>query len=389
MNSCRVALVVLAVLLLLVRGAKQVLCEGPDISPAPDFRQLLQKLANADADPCQAPGDEKEDTGNTEFYLLQQAQDEITRELNAAETRSSSPAERATVALKKLERLSAEINAAWPDENRFHFEVLDVQLIVVVKITIRTHSSYIAFGIPAGNSKEPSQQWQEIGSEGESLGHEILPTSLNLYPLQRSPSGKTRFLASFGYVGCAGNTFGVQYDVREWDPKNSSYLEQIVKQEGGLGIDSDPNGGGPTAKDPFAPVGVLSTKGAKITLPYCWGSPLDTWDNLSLCAVDTYDLSGDEVRFVGRRYNRPDLVPVAKVLEYAKKHDYPELRAYCASDAVARKVMREGEYGFDAQLETVRLGAGRERVRAAYSGDPGFVVEKRGDRWLVVSFASR
>ena len=381
----------MAVFLLLVGVTKLALCEAPDISPAPDFRQLLQKLAHADADPCQAPGDEKEDTSSTEYHLLQQVQDEITRELNAAETRSSSPAERATVALKKLERLSAEINAVWPEENRFHFEVLDLPPMLVVKISIRTHSSYIAFGIPAGNSKEPNHQWQKIGFEGESLGHEILPTSLNLYPLERSPSGKARFLASFGYVGCAGNTFGVQYDVREWDPKNSSYLEQIVKQEGGLGIDSNPTGSGPTVKDPFAPVGVLSTAGAKLTLPYCWGSPLDTWDNLSLCAVDTYDLSGDEVRFVGRRYNRPDLVPVAKVIEYAEKHDYPEVLAYSGSAAVAQKIMREldGGYGFDSQLETIRLGAGRERVRAAYSDEPGFVAEKRGDRWLVVSFSSR
>jgi hypothetical protein len=28
-----------------------------------------------------------------------------------------------------------------------------------------------------------------------------------------------------------------------------------------------------------------------------------------MCAVDRYDLSRDEVRFVGRTYNRPDLAP--------------------------------------------------------------------------------
>ena len=391
MKYSRVALAVLAVFLLLVSGAKQILCEAPDFPSAPDFRQLLQKLAHADADPCQAPGDEKEDTGRTEYDLLQQAQNEITRELNTSEAGSSSAGDRATTALKRLERLSVEINAAWPEENRFHFSVLDLSPILLVKIRIRTHDAYLAFGISEENRKKTNPQWQEVGYGDEFSGHEEFAISLEIYPLLRSSSGNVRFLARFSYVGCAGNTFGIQYDVREWDPKNSSYLEQIIKQEGAFGIDSDPNGRGPTVKDPFAPVGVLSTAGAKLTLPYCWGSPLDTWDNLSLCAVDTYDLSGDCVRFVGRRYNRPDLVPVAKAIEYAKKHEYPEVLAYCASAAVASRIMGElsGGYGFDVQLETVRLGAGRERVRAAYSGESGFVVEKRGDRWLVVSFSSR
>ena len=104
--------------------------------------------------------------------------------------------------------------------------------------------------------------------------------------------------------------------------------------------------------------------------------------------ADTYDVSRDAITFVGRRYNRPDLAPVAKALEYAKAHDLPALRGYCASDAVAQKILRTlpGGYGFDAELEALQLGATRERVRPAYSRVPGFVVEKHGDRWLIVSF---
>jgi hypothetical protein len=69
----------------------------------------------------------------------------------------------------------------------------------------------------------------------------------------------------------------------------------------------------------------------RITIPYCWFSAIDTWDNPSMCAADIYDLSHDDVRFVSRAVNRPDLLPIAKALEYVSKHDYPAVLAYCAS----------------------------------------------------------
>jgi len=160
-----------------------------------------------------------------------------------------------------------------------------------------------------------------------------------------------------------------------------------MTQNGAEGLGEEPEQP-PSKKVPFPAAGVLKTEGTRISLPYCQFTGIDTWDNPSLCMVDTYDISGDAVTFVDRRYNRPDLVPVAKVLEYAKAHDLPALRAYCISDTLARKMLSElgSGYGFDAELETLPLSARRERVRPAYSDAPGFVVEKRVDRWLVVSF---
>jgi hypothetical protein len=83
------------------------------------------------------------------------------------------------------------------------------------------------------------------------------------------------------------------------------------------------------------------------------------------------------------------LLPVAKAIEYAEKHDYPAVFAYCGSAVVARKMIRElaNGYQFEYPLEVKRLGPGRERVRAAFSQEQGFVVEKRGDRWVVASFS--
>jgi hypothetical protein len=214
-----------------------------------------------------------------------------------------------------------------------------------------------------------------------------LPWSkLNVFPLHRGPLGAVRFLVSMQGGGCAGSS-GLRYAIEEWNPEEIFYLSEAVSQSGVKGMDAEPEQ--PVTKQvPFPTVGVLKTEGMRITLPYCEFTQLDTWDNPSLCMVDTYDVSGDAIRFVGRRYNRPDLAPVAKALEFAKSHDLPALRGYCASDVVAQKILRElpGGYGFDTELETLQLGGGRERVRPAYSGVPGFVVEKHGGRWMIVSF---
>jgi len=124
-------------------------------------------------------------------------------------------------------------------------------------------------------------------------------------------------------------------------------------------------------------------------LPYCWFSAIDTWDNPSLCAVDTYDVEGDEVRFRSRAYNRPDLVPVAKALEYAGKRDYPAVLGYCSSEDVARGLVREiPPEVFADDLRVTRISHTRERVEI---GDPPayeFEVEKRPDRWVVVKFST-
>jgi hypothetical protein len=107
----------------------------------------------------------------------------------------------------------------------------------------------------------------------------------------------------------------------------------MFRQTGSFGLDDKVPG--------FPQIGRLRTEGRRVTLPYCWFSPIDTWDNPSLCAIDSYDLSGRTARFVGRVYNRPDLVPVAKAMEYAQKRDYPPFSGSCASSGVARWLVRD------------------------------------------------
>ncbi len=206
-----------------------------------------------------------------------------------------------------------------------------------------------------------------------------MPRSLlDLYPLHRGPSGNARFLAKFDNAGCAGST-GVAYDAREWNPEGPGTLAQIVKQAGSFGLGEVPG---------FPQIGTLQTQGPLITLPYCRFSPIDTWDNPSLCAVDTYDLSGDDVRFRSRAYNRPDLVPIAKAMEYAEQRDYAAVLGYCASPQVARKLVRDvPPFVFAEDLQLKHTGKGKEHVEFGFDHTYRFDVEKLADRWLVVAFS--
>jgi hypothetical protein len=374
-----IAAALLALVLLTSAGVEQCRCAPVQQSDSlQDFRQLLQKLAGFSPDPCGPPygGENNWHSADVESHLFQKAADVVARELNASPAGPGSPRERAEEALNRLERMSADINASWPEKNRFHFQVLDLSSALVIEMTARTHGGFFVFGIPQEDSGKPNRLWHSIGSDDESVEHDAPQTYLALYPLHRGPSGNARFLAKFILSGCAGS-IGVAYDAREWDPKGDGDLEQIIKQSGAFGLDDKVPG--------FAQIGKLRTKGPAITLPYCWFSPIDTWDNPSLCAVDTYDISGDHVKFLSRDYNRPDLLPIAKAIEYAQKRDYSAVLAYCASGDVALKLVREIEPQFFADdLQMTRTGDGKEHIEM--ESTYRFEVEKRAGRWLVVAF---
>jgi len=388
MTHTLVAAVVLASIIFALSGPEQCRCAPLQSDMPRDFRQLLQKLGAAAPDPCTNPSEAYKDAEKTEDGLFRKATDVVTQELNAAISGPKSPKDRAGEALKKLERMSAEINAAWPDENRLHFQILDVPPLLVLKMTIRTHARFFVFGIPEESSGKPNLLWQEVGSDEESFEHDSPRSWLDLYPLHRGRSGNARFLAKFGYTGCAGSS-GVMYDAREWSPKDSGDLELIIKQEGAFGMDEAPEGHTPSPKDPFPPIGVLRTEGSLITLPFCWFSAIDTWDNPSLCAVDTYDVPGDDVRFRSRAYNRLDLLPIAKAIEYAEQRDYPAVLGYCASSDVARRLVRDiPPHVFADDLRVTRTGDGKERVELGYPTTYRFDLEKRAGRWLVVAFSA-
>jgi hypothetical protein len=345
----------------------------------PTFEELLRKVASAPADACDAFPSDFTDVENE---LFQEAEKSVAQALNFS---AAEPRDRATQALEKLEKASAEANNNWPAESRFHFEVLSVPPGIVVKMTYRNRATFSFF------ARSNANVWVAVDAPDN---HRYEPSGgyhhLALFPLMRAPSQKTRFLAKFNDAGC-GSGRGVSYYVYEWDSHDPGQLNEIIKLEGSESqyqYFDEPKSPLTDPENSFRPIGMLLTKGPILTLPYCWFSALDSWDNPTLCAVDSYDISGDRPRFVQTRINRPDLLPIAKAIEYAQTHDYPATLAYCGSPDVAALIIRDapptvlGVEGFEIKRINVR----KERVTLGYQPAAHFEVEKRGDRWLVVSF---
>lgn len=359
------------------------------------FEELLRKMSSASGNACNGKGD---DFSRLEYYLFEQADQTVLRDLKEAESGDSarSPAsgqkDRAIKALIKLEHSSAEINKDWAEENRFHFEVLDIPPTLVVKMTYRNRATFTVFGVPQlSDDRKPNTAWKPIYATDEGRfeprsGYD----SVDLFPLWRSDSKKARFLTKFGAAGC-GSGIGVSYYAYEWNPENFGDLTEFIKLEGAVSQEEPVDKSQVSKKDLssfFPPIGELRTNGVLITLPYCWFSPIDTWDNPSLCAVDSYDISRDRVRFVRRRTNRPDLVPIAKAIEYGQAHDYPALLAYCASPEVALKILGNVPPHVYAGpgLKVSRIDGVKQKVEIGDDNVFQFDVEKRGSRWLVVGF---
>jgi hypothetical protein len=360
-----------------------------------NFEELLTKMSSAPGNACNGKG---EDFSRLEYYLFERADEAVEQGLNGAESAPSANGraigyrDRAIRALTALEHASAEINKEWDEENRFHFEVLDIPPALVVKMTYRNRATFTVFGIPyLSDDDKPNTAWRAIGAADDGrfeprAGYDWV----DLFPLWRGASNRARFLANFGDAGC-GSGVGVFYYAYEWNPEDFGNLTEFIKLEGAASQEEPTDESDPGKEDlssSFASIGKLQTTGTVITLPYCWFSQIDTWDNPSLCAVNSYDISQDQVRFLSQAINRPDLVPIAKAIEYGQAHDYPALLAYCASPEVALEILRNVPpfvYA-GAALRVSQLDAVKETVEMGDDDVFHFEVEKREDRWLVVSF---
>jgi hypothetical protein len=338
----------------------------------------LRRMASAEPDGCNASDIENSPANpvpELENQLFEAAKTLVVDRLNAEHPASGSEAKaHATSALRELEQLSVKYNKSWPDENRFHFEVLDISPAIVVRMSYRAHAVMALFGsyyLSKSAATDPGTKWREA-----SFVDPNEPASgLELYPLHRGPNGHARFLAKVWRSGCAGS-IGEAYYGYEWNPGEGQSPVEIIKIEGAEGADDAAS----------THVGKLRTTGETIQLPYCFFSAVDTWDNPTLCAADSFDLAANRPAFIGRTYNRPDLVTVARAIQYAEAHDYNSVRGYCASNAVARLLVRNTPPDLFAEsLEVVRLGPGHEKVVLA-DGGVTFELTKRQSEWLIVKF---
>jgi hypothetical protein len=349
-----------------------------------DLQHSLAELSKTSADPCEQWDDQHHDE-ELETKIFYSTIAAVLADLNETPRTSSNSEITLWTSLVRAEKESASLNASWPADKRLRFHLLRVPPLFVIKMTIRTHERFIVVAPSPDGRDKGSQRWTRVGADNDyPSDSDPTPTSIQLYPIRRGPSGAARFLAYLQYIGCAGNSFGVSYDLREWDAKTANGLLRIIRQPGAFGLDQAP--ARPTPKNPFPSIGTLRTKGSLITIPYCWFSSLDTWNNPSLCAADTYSVAGDRVTFHSRSYNRPDLVPIARVSAHIEEHEYPAIRAWCASPSIARKLLRfTSGFGSSGELEVKSLTPTRERVKLG--GGERFEVRKFGDHWLITSFS--
>ncbi|HEY2471203.1 MAG TPA: hypothetical protein VGI45_25645 [Terracidiphilus sp.] len=204
-----------------------------DADSKPDIRVLLGRFTSLSPDPCGPPyGNEKDwHTDQIEKPLFESAAALVVNALNSG---SAPPKERAAEALRGIERISTEVNAAWPKENRFQFEILDLKEVLVVKMSVRVYERYFVFGIPSGDADKPNRLWRRASLIEDDSEFDVPWVAVQLYPMHRSPSGKARFLARFTTGGCAGSV-GVSYAGREWNPEYGGSAEQILSIKGALG----------------------------------------------------------------------------------------------------------------------------------------------------------
>lgn len=345
---------------------------------SPKTQDLLRQMAAVTSDDCSPPYDVVPtfDVDHTEELLFEGIESHVADELNKSPRAGPSEAEsRARSALREIEQWSAEINNSWPSDDRFHYQVLSLRPAILVRMYYRGHARLVLFGTYYFNKYESPDAGTKWGPV-DFVDPSSRASKIDLYPLHRGRSERVRFLAKVVYAGCAGSV-GEAYYGYEWGHRDGQVAEQIIKIEGAEGLDDSASKG----------VGKLSTTGKIIQLPYCFFSAVDTWDNPTLCAADSFDVSHDDSRFTGRIYNFPDLVVVNKAIQHAQNRDYVALRGYCASDAVAEKLIGQIPPFLRADdLKRVKTGPTREKVIFEQSAVYFDLVKRRG-KWLLESFS--
>lgn len=372
-SAIRPALLAFAILLLPI-GAIAPSAISASATPLKP-QDFLRQMAAVSSDDCGGAGAWAVDIHQKEDLLFSAVETLVTDRLNGPAPAETSEAEsRARSALLEVEHSSSEINKSWPAEERFHFELLALHPAILVRMSYRDKAMLVLFGsfyLDKYSAVDPGTKWRGV----HFLDPDPSASGIDLFPLHRGPSGRVRFLARVWHSGCAGS-IGEEYYGYEWSAETGQFPTQIIKIEGAEGMDSAES----------KQVGKFSTTGKAIQLPYCFFSAVDTWDNPTLCAADSFDLSGDDPRFIGRIYNSPDLVVVNNAIGHAQAHDYLGLRGYCASDAVARKLIREIPPHLSADvLETSKAGPTRERVTLDEEAVYFNLVKRRGE-WLLESF---
>lgn len=349
--------------------------------PLQQFGVALTQLAPASPDDCgwEGPSPEKFSghTAKLEDELFDEADDAIVQALNVP---GPNPKTAIAQVLDSMRALSEGLNKTWPADRRFHYELLEIDPAFVVTYHIRSRSTWSVFGIAAEASwpnKGENTKWSQVGEDDLRWQQPDSDQQMEVYGLTRGPSGLARFLARASQISCGDGITGLTYHAYEWNPASIGSLDLIIERKGAASRGDFPQ---------YRPIGKLEMTGPRVTLPYCEWSAVDLDVDALLCSVDTYDVSGDEVRFLGTRTNRPDLEAVAKAVKYADDRDYRALLSYSASPAVARKMVALMPPSITANVGGGSYPPLRGNHQAIDIGGLHFALEERNGTWVVVEF---
>ena len=357
--------------------------QAPDSKPSQSidqfkdqFKAVAVELASAPADTCSlAPAHfQPQNATKLEDKLFDLTDTAVLNALHA----KSSDLDRAAAVRRTLEAFaaaSADANKSWPDEKRFHYKLLAIYPILVVQFGLRNRTTYSAFGIPElkpTGPRRPNHEWLKIATDPLRWGVRSGNEELEISSLYEGPSRRARFLAHYTFAGCGDVPRGIAYKGYEWDAAWTGKMRLILDREGAA------------SGALFPAVGELHLSGKRITLPYCWWSAVDESVWASLCSVDEYDFSGDLVKFLGTKTNRPDLEAVARAIEYGERHDSAALLGYSVDARTADDIAENmPAYVYPDVVTVTQINTIRETVTLGDGPVLHFTLIKRGDRWLV------
>lgn len=136
----------------------------------------------------------------------------------------------------------------------------------------------------------------------------------------------------------------------------------------------------------------FSTVGKTITIPYCWSGALQLGTvSAPICSIDTYDLSGDVVRFLRAENDPEDLAFVARVLRYVESRDMMALSAVCLSPEIAGKVMAmmPPEPFFGTGYERKPVGPDSEQLDFSDGFEMKITLKRQRGSWRVADCRGR
>jgi hypothetical protein len=135
-------------LLILLMSSQRAYGQPTNTDPMSQFGATLSELATEPPRDCNADGLPSNAVGSTEQRLFKNADDILLK----ARSGTNNPPAAAVSALQNLRDLSAKIQANWPQENRFHYEVHNWSSLIVEVFDTQPSDFFCFWCAPVGRA---------------------------------------------------------------------------------------------------------------------------------------------------------------------------------------------------------------------------------------------